>query len=343
MAPSTSLREIGVDSHATIYDVARLAGVATSTVSRALSHPGRVSFQTAAHVRQVADRLSYRAMTIEPTPQRRRTLMLAMLVADLTNPVFHGMIRGAKRTTAHAGHTLLILETRGSEHAERDAVKRVLPAVDGVILTSSRMSDGEVRDVAKQVPLVTVDRLVGQVTAIMSDNVKAMKVATEHLMTSGVRAITYLAGPVGSWLDGTRWLALRQACVELDVNVRRIGPLPPSAHGGALAVEGWLRHPTLGVIAYTDSVAVGFIRAVRLAGLRVPEDVNVIGFDDSVKSALIEPRLTTIAPPVARLGSAAARYLLRGSQSVGDAGLLTLPARLVVRETTHGRQFASAE
>jgi DNA-binding LacI/PurR family transcriptional regulator len=336
VAPSTSLRNAVVDSHATIYDVARLAGVATSTVSRALSHPGRVSFRTAAQVRQVADMLHYRAMTIEPTPQRRRTLMLAMLVADLTNPVFHGMIRGAERTTAHAGHTLLILETRGSEHAEREAVERILPAVDGVILTSSRMSDGEVREVAKQVPLVTVDRIVGQVTAVMSDNVKAMKVATEHLMTSGVRAITYLGGPAGSWLDGMRWLALRQACLELDVNVRRIGPLPPSAHGGVLAVDGWLRHPTLGVIAYTDVVAIGFIRAVRLAGLRVPEDVNVIGFDDSVKSALIEPRLTTVAPPFARLGSAAARYLLGDRESVGEVGLLTLPARLLVRDTTNG-------
>jgi LacI family transcriptional regulator len=253
------------------------------------------------------------------------------------------MIRGAERTTGHAGYSLLILETRGSEHAERDAVERVLPAVDGVILTSSRMSDGDVREVAKQVPLVTVDRIVGQVTAVMSDNVKAMKLATEHLMTSGVRAITYLAGPTGSWLDGMRWLALRQACLELDVNVRRIGPLPPSAPGGVLAVEGWLRHPTLGVIAYTDIVAIGFIRAVRLAGLRVPEDVNVIGFDDSVNSALIEPRLTTIAPPFARLGTAAARYLLEGRQSVGDVGLLTLPARLVVRETTRPTRCETRE
>jgi DNA-binding LacI/PurR family transcriptional regulator len=228
------------------------------------------------------------------------------------------------------------LETRGSEHAERDAVERVLPAVDGVILASSRMSDGEVREVAKQVPLVTVDRIVSQVTAVMSDNPKATKVATEHLMTSGVRAITYLAGPAASWLDGMRWLAVRQACLELDVNVRRIGPLPPSVHGGLLALDGWLRHPTRGVIAYTDIIAMGFIKAVMRAGLRVPDDVNVIGFDDSVNSALIEPRLTTIAPPFARLGSAAARYLLKGRQGAGEVGVLTLPARLVVRETTNG-------
>jgi DNA-binding LacI/PurR family transcriptional regulator len=336
MARSTSPSNARVDSHATIYDVARLAGVATSTVSRALSHPGRVSLRTSARVRQVADLLDYRVMTIEPPPQRRPTLMLAMLVADLTNPVFHGMIRGAERVAGQAGHSLLILETRGSEHAERGVMERVLPVVDGVILTSSRMSDGEVREMAKQVPLVTVDRIVAQVPAVMSDNVKAMKMAVEHLVNSGVRTVTYLAGPAGSWLDGMRWLALRQACLELDVNVRRIGPLPPSAHGGALAVDGWLRHPTRGVIAYTDIVAIGFIRAIRLAGLQVPEDVNVIGFDNSVKSALIEPRLTTVAPPFAKLGSAAARYLVGDRQSVGEVGLRTLPARLVVGETTNG-------
>ena len=122
----------------TIYDVARVAGVATSTVSRALSHPGRVSFRTAEHVRQVAQDLSYRTARIQSPASQRPTSTLAMVVADIANPVFHGMIRGAERTCAHAGYTLMILETRGSDQAEHDALQRVLPAVDGVILTSSR-------------------------------------------------------------------------------------------------------------------------------------------------------------------------------------------------------------
>ena len=133
----------------TIYDVARAAGVATSTVSRALSHPGRVSFATAERVRQVAEEVGYRSDRIQRAPVRR-TSLLAVVVADITNPVFFGMVRGAERTAAHAGYTTLVVETQESETAERAALDRVQPAVDGVVLTSSRMADASIREVAKQ-------------------------------------------------------------------------------------------------------------------------------------------------------------------------------------------------
>jgi DNA-binding LacI/PurR family transcriptional regulator len=103
----------------TIYDVARIAGVATSTVSRALSNPGRVSFKTAEHVRKVAEEIGYRSTALERAFPVQRTMMLAMIVADINNPVFHGMIRGAERTAMHAGYTMLLVETQESEHAEK--------------------------------------------------------------------------------------------------------------------------------------------------------------------------------------------------------------------------------
>ena len=323
------------ESRTTIYDVARVAGVATSTVSRALSHPGRVSFRTAEHVRQVAEDLHYRTARIQSPASQRPTSTLAMVVADIANPVFHGMIRGAERTCAHAGYTLMILETRGSDQAEHDALQRVLPTVDGVILTSSRMSDSRIREVAKQKPLVTLDRVVGEVASVTSDNTTALKLAAKHLAASGARVITYLAGPDGSWADGTRWLGLRQACLDVGVKVRRIGPLTPTIHGGAVAADEWLQHPTKGVVAYTDLMAIGFIRTVVQAGGRVPEDVGVVGFDNITGSALIEPRLTTIAAPYMSLGSAAAQYLLKGRRHHAEhTEPLRLPARLVTRDTT---------
>jgi LacI family transcriptional regulator len=273
--------------------------------------------------------------------------MLAMLVADITNPVFRRMIRGAIQTSARASYTLLILETRESEEAERDALERVLPAVDGVILTSSRLSDGEVREVAKQVPIVTLNRIIGQVAAVVTDNLNAIRIATEHLIASGSRAITYLAGPADSWVDEMRWLALRQAGLELDVKVRRIGPLAPTVHGGVAAADEWLHHPTPGVIACTDAVAIGFIRAVTQAGRHVPKDVGVVGFDNGINSELVKPRLTTIAPPFRSLGSAAAYYLLSVRRPVaGHVGPLTIPARLLVRDTTAGladRRYAAPD
>jgi LacI family repressor for deo operon, udp, cdd, tsx, nupC, and nupG len=215
----------------TIYEVARVAGVAPSTVSRALSRPGRVSFKTAEHIRKVAEEIGYRAAGFERSVQQS-TSMLVMVVADITNPVFFGMIRGAERTAAHAGFTLLVVETQESESTERDTLTRVLPVVDGVILTSSRISDASIRDAAKHRPLVVLNRVVGQVPSVASDNVKATKKAAEHLAGSGVDEITYLAGPEASWADAMRWRGLREAGLELDLRVRRIGPNLPTMRGG---------------------------------------------------------------------------------------------------------------
>jgi LacI family transcriptional regulator, repressor for deo operon, udp, cdd, tsx, nupC, and nupG len=152
----------------TIYHVARVAGVATSTVSRALSNPGRVSFKTAEHVRKVAKELGYRSDLLERDVPEKRTMTLAMIVADINNPVFHGMVRGAERRAAHLGYHVLMVETQESEAAERSSVQRVLPSVDGVILTSSRISDSAIRAFAKQRPLVVMNRVVDQVPQLLT-------------------------------------------------------------------------------------------------------------------------------------------------------------------------------
>ena len=230
----------------TIYDVARIAGVATSTVSRALSNPGRVSFKTAEHVRKVAEEIGYRSAPLERALPVQRTMLLGMIVADINNPVFHGMIRGAERTAMHAGYIMLLVETQESVHTEKQALSRVLSAVDGVILSSSRMPDASIRDAAKHRPLVLLNRIVGQIPSVATDNLNAMRKASEHLAGAGVREITYLAGPEASWSDGMRWQGLRAAGLELDLKVRRIGPNVPTMAGGGLAATKWLSNQTRG-------------------------------------------------------------------------------------------------
>jgi len=295
-----------------------------------------VSFETAERVRAAAAAMGYRSATIKRDTPERRSSLLAMVVADIANPVFFGMVRGAERTAWHAGYTLLITETQESERIERDALARVLPAADGILLTSSRMADSSIREIAKQRPLVVLNRTVTQVPSVSSDNVRAIKDAAEHLAGAGVSAITYLAGPDASWADGIRWRGLREASIELALTVHRVGPHLPTLQGGAAAAQSWARHPTPGVIAYNDLIAIGFIRAVTAAGHRVPEDVCVIGFDNIVDSELVTPRLTTIAAPLVSLGSAAVNHLLRRASRnrPEDAEPVQLPARLVVRDST---------
>jgi DNA-binding LacI/PurR family transcriptional regulator len=318
-----------------IYDVAAAAGVAPSTVSRALSKPGRVSFRTAEHVREVAARLGYRTELRNRRVEGPSTSMLAMVVADITNPVFYGMIRGAERTAVHAGYTMVLVETQESEEAEHALLTRILPSVDGVVLTSSRLSDAAIRGVAKIAPLVVLNRLVDQVPSVASDNVRAVKRAVEHLVGYGHRSLSYLAGPDASWASGMRWRGLLEAGHELDVTVRRLGPHLPTLNGGRQAAEAWLASPTTGVVAYNDLVAIGFMQAVAQAGVRVPQDVSVVGFDNIRDAALVQPPLTTIASPLVSLGSAAVNHLLATSRVATERdSAVVLPARLVLRGST---------
>ena len=174
------------------------------------------------------------------------------------------------------------METQETERTEREALNRLIPVVDGVILSASRMPDAAIRAVAKREPLVLLNRMVSEVPSVVSDNVHAIKKASEHLTALGHSTISYLAGPEASWADGVRWRGLREAAHELDLHVHRLGPFLPTMRGGAAAAEQWLARPSTAVIAYNDLMAIGFIQAVTAAGRSVPHDVSVIGFDNIV-------------------------------------------------------------
>ncbi|MFT4165926.1 MAG: LacI family DNA-binding transcriptional regulator [Microlunatus sp.] len=319
----------------TIYDVAAAAGVAPSTVSRALSKPGRVSFRTAEHVRQVAAELGYRTESRQRSTFGEPSRLLAMVVADITNPVFYGMIRGAERTARHEGYELLLVETQESREVEQSLLERLGSVADGIILTSSRLSDTQILAVTKKVPLVVLNRLVHQVPSVVTDNRQATTRAAGHLAGLGHRRITYLAGPEASWVDGARWRGLVEAGRQLDLGLRRTGPHLPTPAGGREAAAVWLDHPTSSVVAYNDLIAIGFIQALHEAGVDVPGQVSVVGFDNIRDSELVTPQLTTVAAPLVSLGSAAVRHLLKIAMlPTRTDESVVLPARLVVRAST---------
>ncbi len=333
--PGDEVPDGPVSGGPTIYDVAREAGVSPSTVSRALSRPGRVSFDTAERIRKVAAELGYHTKVMTRTLPERTTRMLGLVVADIANPVYLGMIRGAERTARELDYSMLLVETEESERQEMQVVERLIPLVDGIILGASRLSDVDIRRLAKQTPLVVLNRQVGQVTSVLSDNLRAVKRAAGYLGGLGHTSISYLAGPENSWSDGVRWRGLREAGLELDLRVRRLGPYVPSIKGGATAASDWLTHRTGAVLAYNDLMAIGFMRQLALNGVEVPGDVSVIGFDNISDASLIRPRLTTMAAPQVTLGATAVNHLLRQRRQVAEVGdPVLLPVRLMVREST---------
>ena len=328
----------------TIYDVARVAGVAPSTVSRALSRPDRVRYQTAERIRHAAAELGYRKDHFDRVLSERGTRVLVIVVADIANPVYFGMIRGAERAASDRGFTVLVLESQESEPAERTTLERLIPLVDGLVLSSPCMSDAAVRSLAKRKPVILLNRTVSEVSSLVIDSGHAIKKAAEHLTRFDHSSICYLAGPEAFWADGMRWRGLREAGLELGLHARRLGPFLPTIRGGAAAAEQWLQRPTTAVIAYNDLMAIGFVQQVVADGLDVPRDVSVIGFDNIVDAILVEPHLTTIAAPLVSLGSAAVARLVKtagGSIPAAEEPVL-LPARLVVRGSTGPRRACRA-
>jgi DNA-binding LacI/PurR family transcriptional regulator len=328
------------DQPPTIYDVARVAGVAASTVSRAFARPGRVSVATAERIRQVAADLGYRTNPLARALPTGRTSMIALAISDVTNPFYNEIIRGAQIAATEARYTMLLADTQESGVVEREALDRAMASVEGIVLATTRMSDSTIRVLAKQRPVIVLNRAVSDVPSVVTDNPRGMRRAVEHLAELGHRRITYVAGPEASWADGVRWRSLRESAFELELQVRRIGPHPPTVAGGAQAAAAFARNPTTAVIAYNDLLAIGVIRALTARGVVVPRDLSVVGFDNIFAAELVTPALTTVAAPLHAMGRTAAGNLLA---LIGGAGsrateAVSLPSRLVVRASTAHRR-----
>ena len=168
--------------------------------------------------------MGYRTNPLARALPTGRTSLLAVIVADVTNPFFFEILRGAEETATKAGYTLLVADVQESVEAERQALDRTLPMVEGLVLATSRMSDSSIRVAAKQLPTVVLNRSMSDIASVATDNSRGMKRAVEHLAGLGHTTITYLAGPDASWANGVRWQAMREA----DARTRHPRP-PPRA------------------------------------------------------------------------------------------------------------------
>jgi LacI family transcriptional regulator len=328
-----------VGNRPTIYDVAREAGVAASTVSRAYARPGRVNADTARAIFAAAERIGYRATRITGSPGRQ-TGAVALMVSDITNPFYGEIIKGAEEAARQAGYALLLSDTSETGAVEREVVERTLDLVEGVVLGSSRMSDSAIRMIAKQKPLVLLNRRISETSCIVADNPQGVRQAVEHLGMLGHPTITYVAGPEASWAEGARWRALRAAAGELELRVRRIDPREdPTMRTGLATARRIKEEGTTAVLAYNDALAIGIIKGLKRLGVSVPGEVSVVGFDNVLLAEVVDPALTTVAAPMRKAGAAGVGNVLAmaaGAQTSGET--LVLPVKLVVRESTGPRR-----
>lgn len=319
---------------ATIYDIASMTGFSPSTVSRALHKPGRVGAATEKAVRAAAESLGYRINPMARFVTTGRTGTVALVVSDITNPVFFDLVRGAERTTALEGQTLVVAETHASTTTEQETVERLLPTVDGIILASSRLEPDQIRSFAAHKSVVLVNRSLEGVPTVVPQLQPGIRAAVDHLVALGHTSLAYLSGPTALWMSRQRLKLLREETERAGVSLVATEPTEPTMEAGRAALQEVLNTGATGIFAYNDLMAIGLLLACIDEGISVPNRLSIIGFDDIFGSRFTSPPLTTIRTPLALVGEEAVRRLLGAPAEANTPHAESLQTEFVLRRST---------
>lgn len=320
---------------ATITDVAARAGVATSTVSRSFSRPERVNFATREHVLAVAAELGYLPNPAAQALESGRTRTIALLVPDITNPYFAGVIKGAERGASAANLTLVLGDTQENPAGEERLLRRLGRSVDGFVLSASRVPDDDLRLAAELGPIVLVNRATPGLTCVVADYDSGTRQIVDHLASLGHRSFVFAGGPAESWSGHRRWLGLQAAAKARGLAARRFGPYSPTLTGGPPAADAVLAAGATAVVCHNDMLAIGLMRRLAERGRTVPGDVSVVGFDDIFGADFCTPTLTTLAEHTEEAGRRAVEALVLATNTrAPQASTRLLPTQLVIRGST---------
>jgi DNA-binding LacI/PurR family transcriptional regulator len=320
----------------TIKDVARAAGVSPSTVSRALSAPELVQPETRRRVRQAASDLGYHPNRAARGLITGRTGNIGLIVPDLTNPFFPGVVKGVQSRARESDFSVFLADTDEDPSVEAGLVRALIKQVDGIVLCSPRMSEEELRSIAGETPMVMLNRRVGRIPSVTIDNGDAIRQAVAHLVALGHRRVAYVAGPRTSWSNRERLRILRPATAAAGLELVEVGNVVPQFSGGVAAADLVLASGVTAVIGYNDLVALGLLNRFTARGVAVPGGMSLIGFDDIVLSEMVSPSMTTLAQPKEQIGRAGVDLLLQLMEDPDRVAVTRreLPSQLMVRHST---------
>lgn len=341
---------IGLVYKVRLVDVAREAGVHAGTASRALNPAARdsVSRQTVRKVERAARKLGYTPNTVARGLRTSRSFVVALVVPDITNPLFPYIVRGAEQTLTEAGYTLVLTDTNNEPNIESSQVAAMRArGVDGFIVATARWHDPALDELVEAgIPTVMVNRRneTSPFPYIGADDRRGMDICVRHLTELGHRAILHLAGPADTSTGRDRTGAFRQAMREHGLRADEFIVQCPSftEQAGVDAVNAAIARGTrfTAIVASTDLLAIGAEEALAGQGLRCPQDVSITGYNDVDFMRRLTPAFTTVRVPLHNMGMLAARTLLnwmRGTEPEPGTQIL-LPVEFVARETTATRR-----
>jgi DNA-binding LacI/PurR family transcriptional regulator len=334
-----------------IKDIARAAGVSHSTVSRALSDSPLINTGTKSRIQVLARTMGYSPDAAARSLVMRRTHAVGVVVTTIADPFSAEVVEGIERTASAHGYSVILAASNDEPEREIAAVEMLhSKRVDAIVITSSRVGAlHQERLGAAGVPVILLNnhsqQEVPNAYSVRVDDVHGGQLATSHLIDLGHRRIAHVAGPEGRTPSRERLQGYRQALDAADLTFEPALVIPgngrPEGGGTALAALLALPERPSAVFCYNDMTAIGLLRGAKAAGVRVPEDLAVVGFDNIPFAAYVTPSLTTVAQPMLELGQRAmdmALALMGCAESV-DCGApdVLLQGQLIVRESTGER------
>lgn len=328
----------------TIHDVARESGVSISTVSRVIQGASNVLPETRERVEEAIRKLDYHPNRLAQQFRTQQTKNILVIVPSIGNTFYSEILAGIESVANKHDYALLLVDSHGKGDIEMrccDMLAQKL--VDGIITFSTGIQKDKLKQLARQYPIVIACRYFADTTIpnVTIDNIKAIKDITGYLLNLGHKRVCYLAGPSDILLYQDRLGGFREALRERDIALDPdlILHCDASIRGGYDAVSALLnaRRDFTALVASGDTMAIGAIRALNDAGLKVPGDVAVVGFDDISMSTLFTPTLTTVRQPKYQIGVRAMEKLLdliSGKELSNWRDVLNY--ELVIRESSGG-------
>ena len=317
----------------TISQVAEAAGVARSSVSRAFTRPDMLSPETVTRILDAAKALGYVPNHTARALSTGRYGNIALTVPDIANPFFPPLIQAAQMEADRSDFCIFLGNGSEDPVQEDKLLKRFAGQVEGFVLASSRLSDGQIREHASQHPLVLINRDVEGLARVLIDSGTGVWQAVEHLAKLGHRKIVYVSGPSTSWSNQQRSAAVRDASEKFNLIAQTVATIVPSFEAGKNAVDAILKTGASAAIAFDDLTAQGVLAGMAERHVIVPKDFSLIGCDD-VLGAMTYPALTSVSNQSSEAGRVAVSLLMEILQagSIRDVRH-TLETHLVIRDT----------
>jgi len=328
----------------TIVDVAARAGVSTATVSRVMSGAQPASAAARERVMAAIRELDYRPSGVARALKRHETRTIGLLITSIANPFFPQIVRAVEDEAHARGYGVILCNAADDPERELAYLDLLLERrVDGLIVASARASRRHAErlgEVPMPVVLVNTQAPGSSLPGIITAHRSGGRMAAEHLLALGHRRLGHISAPsrqAGAARPRRAGVADAMRAAGLDPRSVLVVEGDELVAGGAAATEAMLAapEPPTGIVCYNDLTAVGALRAVRRAGLRVPDDVSLVGFDDIEMAAWTDPPLTTVRQPTEAMGRWAVERLadaLPGGRPAPER--VTLRPVLVVREST---------